>query len=182
MKLRLIVVISCTLFVAAGLAPGASAYDLAMWVESETQGAIECSRVEGREGSIPLLAFAHDLSIPIDPSTGLPTGTRMHRPIVVRARLGCEGAFPKLYQALVRGEGLPAVQIRFYRPALAGGGEDVNFFTITLEQARIVNISAVDILDESEPAAMISFTYTRIIWTFEDGGVTSEDDWRGREA
>lgn len=180
MKLRLLVVISCTLFVAAGLAPGASAYDLAMWVEGETQGAIECSSVEGREGSIPLLAFSHDLFIPIDASTGLPTGKRVHRPVVVRARLGCAGAFPKLYQALVGGERLTAVQIRFYRPDRGGG--DVNFFTITLEQAQIVNISAVDILDESEPAAMIGFTYSRIIWTFEDGGVESEDNWRGSGA
>ena len=23
----------------------------------------------------------------------------------------------------------------------------------------------------------ISFTYQKITWTFEDGGITSEDDW-----
>jgi type VI secretion system secreted protein Hcp len=69
-------------------------------LEGENQGAIEGScDMEGREATILVYAFDHDVHIPRDPQSGLPSGKRIHGPISVTKEF--DKASPKLYQALV---------------------------------------------------------------------------------
>ena len=42
---------------------------------------------KGREGSLRVLAVSHTLTSPRDPASGLPTGKRQHRPIVLTVEL-----------------------------------------------------------------------------------------------
>jgi type VI secretion system secreted protein Hcp len=83
--------------------------------------------------------------------------------------------------ALVNNENITDVVIRFWQPSR--NGREFNFYTIQLHNARIVNIQA-EMLNNKYRENMVhkerehvSFAYQKIVWTFEEGGISSEDDW-----
>ena len=53
-----------------------------MWLKDDGGADIKGSvTVQGREGSVELVAFDHGVHIPTDGNTGKLTGTRVHKPI-----------------------------------------------------------------------------------------------------
>jgi len=141
-----------------------------MNVEGTNQNVIEggCT-IEGREDTILVVGFEHDIIINYDLPSGLPSGQRVHHPFVVLKYI--DNATPKLFQALVTGELLSSVVIRFYRKNASG--TEFHYYTLEFENARIVQIQS-----SSPNFEKISFLYEKIIWTFEDGHISSEDSWR----
>ncbi len=146
-----------------------------------TQGKIEGScEIVGREGTILVYAMDHLIQIPRDPRTGLPTGQRVHDPLTVTKEF--DKSSPPLYQALCSGEQFSEVKFEFYR--ISPEGTQELYFTITLENAIIVNIKAwypPTMLASSEPYRHmedVSFTYAKIIWTWEPDGIETEDNVR----
>ncbi|MCH9023072.1 MAG: type VI secretion system tube protein Hcp [Planctomycetes bacterium] len=140
-----------------------------MSVTGGTQGPIEGSSEEtGREGTILVEAFNHEVRIPFDPLTGLPSGPRIHSPLEVVKFI--DKSTPKLYQALTTGENLNPVVLKFYHigPTLV----EEHYYSIELENAIIV-----DIKQSNTNSEHISFTYQKIKWTWEIDGIASEDDW-----
>ena len=81
-----------------------------MTVEGTEQGKIEgeCP-MKGREGTIEVQQFDHEVYMPHDNNNGLPTGNAVHKPMVVCKEF--DKASPKLYKALTRGERLKNVEL-----------------------------------------------------------------------
>lgn len=150
-----------------------------MEVEGVNQGKIEGSSIsEGREGTIVVYGFGHKVQVPTDPQTGLATEKRIHGPLEVLKEI--DKSSPKLYQALVTGEKLSSVIIKFYR--MGASGQVEHFFTVSLADAIIVKITpSLTGTVESEglgPMEIVSFNYRKITWTWEIGTkVESSDDW-----
>jgi len=136
--------------------------------------------MEGRKDTILCQAFNHEVYIPRDPQTGLPTGKRVHNALIV-TKVFDKGS-PKLYQALATGERMSDVTMKYYR--INPSGNEEHYFTIKLEDAIIVSIkpwipNALDPARESfTHMEDVSFTYSKIIWTWEIDGVEAQDSWQ----
>jgi len=134
----------------------------------------------GREGTILVEAFSHEISVPFDPVSGLPTDERIHNPLVVTKTF--DKASPKLYEALVSGAHLGDVTIKFFRQEETGNVQE-HYFTIQLEDAIIVSIKPFmpNILDPATESfghmEEVMFTYKKIKWTWEIDGIEAEDTW-----
>ena len=156
-----------------------------MNVKGQKQGKILGSVTQkGREGSIEVIADHHSIVSPRDPQSGLPSGKRTHQPFTVRKVT--DMATPRLYTAICTNENLPEVTIDYWRPqfkAGAGVGAEVQYFTVKLTNANIASIAAT-MPNVEDPAQQkldmyeeVSFTYQKIEWTWNDGGVSASDDW-----
>ncbi len=153
-------------------------------ITGEVQGQIEGScEMEGREDTILVQAFDHLVEIPAD-ERGVPSGRRVHRPLTITKEIDI--ATPKLYQALCTGEFLTDVTLEWYR--LDGMGQQEQYFTIQLENALISRIRpwVPNVLDRANETLRhmedVSFTYEKIIWTWEPDGIEFEDTWLAGEA
>lgn len=78
-------------------------------ITGELQGPIEGgSRRRGREGLIELLAFSHDVEIPLQQGSQIASGRAVHRPIEICK--GIDKSSPKLMQAMCSKELLSDVE------------------------------------------------------------------------
>ena len=136
-----------------------------MTVTGQTQGAITGG---GPNGAIEIEGLTHDVVSPRDPASGLPTGKRLHKPIVITKEI--DRSTPLLLQALFTNENLPAVQLTLDD---ASGNP---IATIKLTNAGVAERS------EAGDTETISFTYQKIEWTWNDGGITASDDWEAPTA
>ena len=147
----------------------------------KNQGKIEgsCDQ-QGREGLIIVYSMEHMVEIPRDTHTGLPTGKRVHLPMTVEKEI--DKSSPKLFQALTSGEQLTEVLLDFWRISPAGTEE--KYYTTKLENAIIVAAETFfpeTFLPSSEPyrhMEKISFTYEKIVWTWQPDGIEAEDSWK----
>jgi len=149
-------------------------------VEGQKQGKIEGScEFQGREGTILVEAMTHEVYIPRDPHSGLATGKRVHQPLTITKLY--DKASPKLYQALCSGEHMKNVTIKWYR--IRPTGEEEHYFTHKLEDAIVVSVKAwmPNVLDKEKESFShmedVSFTYSKITWTWEIDGVEAQDAW-----
>jgi len=153
-----------------------------MTLTGKTQGAIAegCCTMEKREDTILCQALNHEVYIPRDPQTGLPTGKRVHNPLTITKVF--DKATPKLFQALSTGERMSDVTMKYYR--INPSGTEEHYFTIKLEDAIIVSVKpwVPNALDQARERFThmedVSFTYSKIIWTWEIDGVEAQDAWQ----
>jgi type VI secretion system secreted protein Hcp len=146
----------------------------------ETQGKVNGSCTQaGREDMMEIYGFNHEVLSPRDAASGLPTGKRQHKPIVITKAI--DKATPLLMTILTNNEIINTWKIDFYRPSRAGNEE--LYYNIELVNANICSIRPEQ-LNNKYPDNMnhelrehVAFTYQKIIWTWEDGGITAEDDW-----
>jgi len=146
----------------------------------KNQGPIEgdCKQ-RGREGSILVYAVDHEVEIPRDMHTGLPTGQRIHKPLVVTKHI--DKSSPSLMQACTSGEQFSEVVLKFFH--ITDTGTEEHYYTIRLENAIIVkmrNSKPLTFLEENKPyhdMEEVQFTYEKIIWTAVVDGVEAEDQW-----
>jgi len=146
----------------------------------ETQGRIEgSSTTRGREGAIVVIAAEHQVVSPRDAASGLPTGKRQHKPYVITKEV--DKATPLLYNLLCNNENITDFKLEFWQPSRSG--RESQYYTVELINARVADIR-FEMLNNKNPEFMkyspmehIAFTYQKIIWTWEDGGITAEDDW-----
>lgn len=137
---------------------------------------------KGREGTIAVIAVSHTIDSPRDPASGLPTGKRQHHPFVITKEL--DRSSPVLYQVLVTNENLTQFDLLFWESS--SSGVEQQDYTIKLTNASIVSIHFVmpNTKDPNtarlNPYEEIAFTYEKIQWTWNDGGITAEDDWEAR--
>lgn len=156
-----------------------------MRLTSEVQGEIKGSVTQaGREDSILVIGFSHEVDSPRDAASGLPTGKRQHNPLIVTKEI--DKSTPLLMKALVENENLTDVSLWFWEPSRSG--KEILYYTIDLQNARIVNIQQ-EMLNNRYPENMrhkerehVSFVYQKIVWTYQDGGITSEDTWEEKPA
>ena len=150
-----------------------------------TEASIGLKAVKGHEDQILVQAIQHDLNVPRDPQTGQATGQRVHMPFIVTKCV--DASSPLLFTALTLGENITKIVIDYMKTN--SNGAQVNYFTVTLENAIIVDMKSYmpNCLD---PACShftnmedVSFTYGKILWDFKGDGITAistsgADDWR----
>ena len=149
-------------------------------VIGETQGLIKGSVTQaGREDMIMVIGFDHIISSSRDSETCFPARTN-HQPIQITKEI--DKSTPLLFAAFATNEILTEFRLRFWQPS--NTGQEFQFYTIELVNARIVGIHQ-EMLNNKYPENMqhkereyISFAYDKITVTFEDGGITGEDDWQ----
>jgi type VI secretion system secreted protein Hcp len=157
-------------------------------LKGQKQGAINGGVTQkGRENTIEVHSFTNEITSPRDQTTGLPTGKRMHEPIVILKAL--DKSTPLLWQALVSNENLTQFVLQVYAPQIPGGagvggvGAETMIYTISLTNATISSMRQY--MSDNEIATNtslpvreeISFTYQKITWTWTQGGITATDDW-----
>lgn len=146
----------------------------------ETQGEIKGSVTQaGREDNMEVYGWSHEVLSPRDAASGLPTGKRQHKPIVLIKPI--DKASPLLMNMLVNNENITDWALRCWRPSREG--KEFQYYTVELVNASVSSIQ-VEQLNNKYPENMrhelrehVSFVYQKIIWTWEDGGITAEDDW-----
>jgi type VI secretion system secreted protein Hcp len=138
----------------------------------------------GHEDTLEVLAISHKVEVPRDAHTGQASGRRRHNPFVIVKAL--DKSSPLLFKMMCENEELKSVEIKINRVNPKGGEE--LFFTYKLEGANIVDIETdmksvkdknFDYLPHMEH---VSFSYSKITWTIEEGGIMASDDWMDRMA
>jgi type VI secretion system secreted protein Hcp len=147
---------------------------------AERQGPIQGSVTQkGREGKILVVSVRHEIVCPRNPQSGIPTGKRMHKPLIVTKEL--DRSSPLLYNILCTNENVREARIDFWTATPTGHEKqhytvrltNANIATISFKLANIRNPKLVRLNEYEE----ISFTYEKIEWTWNDGGITAGDDW-----
>lgn len=133
---------------------------------------------KGREGKIMVIAVQHGIVSPRDPASGLPTGRRQHKQFVITKEL--DKSSPLLYSMLVTNENIPEWELQCWQPNPTGA--EVNHYTVKLTNASIASIE-FRLPNNKDPQLMklteyeeVAFTYQRIQWTWNEGGITATDD------
>ncbi len=147
----------------------------------ETQGAIKGSGdVDPHIEEIEVYGWSHEVVSPRDVASGLPTGKRQHKPLnIVKA---IDKSSPLLMMVLTNNENLSDFKLKCYRPSSSGAEE--HFYTVELTNANIAGIRMESLNNKyaenmnHEARETVSFTYQKVMWTFEDGGITADDDWK----
>jgi type VI secretion system secreted protein Hcp len=154
-------------------------------LKGQKQGEIKGSVTQkGRENKIMIIATGHEIVSPRDAASGLPTGKRMHKPFVITKEI--DKSSPLLYNALVNNENISEWELQYWTPqvkAQQGVGTEVQHYTVRLVNANIASIN-FRMANNKHPDLMkfaeyeeVAFTYQKIIWTWNEGGITAEDDW-----
>lgn len=127
----------------------------------------------GHENEIFITSYEYGASTAINPATGQPVGQRTHDSLNVVKLV--DKSSPLLFEAHNNGETLTHVELKAYRTSYAGKQE--HFFTIALEDARIINLNSSS-SSEAEPTELISFSYRKITLRHETASTSSSDDIR----
>ncbi len=153
-------------------------------LKGQKQGEIKGSVTQkGRENKIMVIAVSHEVSSPRDAASGLATGKRQHKPIVITKEL--DKSTPLLYDALVKNEMITEWELQFWsanRGGSAAAGKETQHYTVKLEGVSIVDIRFV-MLNNMDPNLVkfseyeeIAFSYKKITWIWNDGGIMAQDD------
>ncbi|WP_299009863.1 type VI secretion system tube protein TssD [uncultured Shewanella sp.] len=151
-------------------------------VTGATQGEIKGGSTQSGDKADAILCYAyeHNIEIPKDTHTGLPTGQRIHHPYTIEKAI--DVASPKLFKAVCSGEQL-TVQHDFYR--ISSDGTEELYYSIKLEEAIIVDMqhfTPETFLTESKPYTdmeKVSLTYSKMTQTYSDGNIEATDSWSG---
>jgi type VI secretion system secreted protein Hcp len=149
-------------------------------MKGEKTGQIKGSVTQkGREDTIMVIAYSHNLSAQIEASSGLPTGKIKHEVLTITKEI--DRSTPTLYSLLVGNEKITEFRLEFWQPS--GSGKEMQHFTIELTNAHVTSIKSV-MLNNRYPENMqhkereeISFSYDKITWTWMDGGITTTAEW-----
>lgn len=134
----------------------------------------------GHENEISIIGVSHDIVSPRDPASGLPTGKRMHKPLIITKEL--DRSSPMLHQAMSTNEIISEFTLKFFGVREPDPAEK-NIYTIKLENASIAaihfeksNIRKPENTNLLE-FEIVSFVYESIEWTWNEGNILSKDEW-----
>ncbi len=152
-----------------------------LYLKGKNQGKIEgdCEQ-KGREDAILVYAFEHEIEIPKDTHTGLPTGQRIHKPFRITKKV--DSSTPKIMQACTSGEQLEEWELKLYR--INDKGQEEHYYTVKLKDSIVVQTNyetPLTFLDENKAyhnMELVSFTYSTITHVFEPKGIEAEDSWK----
>jgi len=149
-------------------------------VKGETQGDINGSCTQaGREDKIEIFGWSHEVVSPRDAASGLPTGKRQHKPLTVTKAI--DKSTPLLMNVLTNNENVTEFRLDCWRPAKTG--QEEQYYSIELVNGNVAGIRAEQLNNKyaenmsHEVREHVSFTYQKITWTWQDGGLTASDDW-----
>jgi type VI secretion system secreted protein Hcp len=135
--------------------------------------------VAGRENSIEVLEFRHEVRIPTDPDTGMLTGTRKHEAFtIVKAY---DQSSPLLYKAVCEGLTFEKVKLDWYK--IDDEGAEICYFIHTLEQVKVCSVKPMMYNVKAKEYERfvhmeeVSLRYGKITWEYPDGGFMHSDSW-----
>jgi type VI secretion system secreted protein Hcp len=163
------------------------AFDAYLTLKGQKQGEIHGPvTLPGRENTILVHSFAHQITSPRDPASGLATGKRQHQPLQIQKEI--DKTSPLLWAAFVSNENLIDWALQFWETAADGDGGQKPDYTIRLTNANISSVRQ-SMNDNENPVTRtlplreeISFTYQKIEWIWADGEVTAQDSWEAQPA
>ena len=163
-------------------ASAARAETIFMSVTAQAQGVLRGDAGKAApEGKMSALRFRYEVLTAVDTATGMATGKRQHKPVVITKLWSA--ASPQLFQALVNNENLPEVVIDFVAP-------DANGMIVLMHRVRLVNAKVVDIAHSTEVPSEtsnrnltrqiedVTFTFQRIELEDTAGKIAAVDDMR----
>ncbi|MBD3421162.1 MAG: type VI secretion system tube protein Hcp [Chitinivibrionales bacterium] len=142
----------------------------------EVKGSVD---VAGREGSIEVLEFEHEVRIPTDPDTGRLTGTRKHE--AIRLVKAYDASSPYLYKAVCEGQTFQEVNFHWFR--IDDTGSEVEYFHHKMEGVKICSVKPFmpNVKDPTKERYThleeICMRYQKITWTYLDGNLEASDSW-----
>lgn len=161
--------------VLAPLSEAEAAFNAYLNVKGAHQGEIKGGVTKkGREGTITVESINHEVLSPRDAASGLPTGKRQHKPLVITKPV--DRSSPQLMTMLTNNENISTWELKVYEPGSKG---ETLIYTIKLTNASIASIRLVTDAD-GNLEEIVSFTYQKIEWTWTNGGITAMDDWETR--
>jgi type VI secretion system secreted protein Hcp len=134
----------------------------------------------GRENSIEVGGWQHEVNVPRSPGSGMATGRRQHGPLVIVK--GLDKTSPQLMSALIASERFASWRLECWQSSIEEDGTQQAYYRIELNDAFITGIATEQSGDSqpedgaAEVRERVTFAYTRITWTWLDGGITAEDD------
>ena len=125
---------------------------------------------KGREGQHEVLAYNHEIVVPRDSASGLPSGKRQHQPFRLVKLIN--KASPLLVNAIARNETFDLVEITLWATDPTGSGIESKLLTYSLSNARLVDLRPW-MPNKSDrdaagykPAEEIAFVYESITVTY----------------
>ncbi|NHR08165.1 Hcp family type VI secretion system effector [Chromobacterium haemolyticum] len=151
-----------------------------MWLKDDGGADIKGSvTVQGRENSVEIVSFGHEVSIPTDGNTGKLTGTRVHAPM--RLTKEFDASSPYLYKAVTSGQTLKEVEFKWYQ--IDDAGSEQEYFNIKLDNVKIVSVAPL-MYNVKDPAyerynhlEQVELRYEKITWAYKDGNIIHSDSW-----
>jgi type VI secretion system secreted protein Hcp len=138
--------------------------------------------LEKGEGAIECVSYVSSVTGSSRQGGGLATasGRRVHDGISIRKPI--DRATPLLAKALCNNEVIEAT-FKFFRPSPSGDGTTEQFFTVEIDQGRVMSIAIVspDGFSNADPAPPvpafedITFSYASITWRYEPTGAEHTD-------
>jgi type VI secretion system secreted protein Hcp len=156
-----------------------------LWLQddggAEIKGSVD---VQGRQGSIEVLALDHEVSIPTDNNTGKLTGTRVHSPFMFTKEIDAASVY--LLKAVTMGQTFKSAEFKWYR--IDENGHEVENYSALLENVKVVNVASKmhDIKDPTKEKhnhlEEVELRYEKITWSFKDGNIKHSDSWSERKS
>ncbi len=133
----------------------------------------------GREGGNDVFSMSHELRVPLDPASGLPSGSVQHGPLYITKIV--DNSTPGFYKALGDAEQLAAITLNFYRTDQDSDTEEV-VYSIELKNVRIISIESALLPEDGTtlPRETVGFAYQQVIWTWIPTDATTTADWSPR--
>jgi len=140
------------------------------------------SDVVGRQGTIEVIAYNHNLSISTDNNTGKLTALRVHAPFIFSKEI--DRSSTELHKALTNPATLDSAEFKWYR--INDGGDEIEYYSVTLKKVKVVKITSFmyDVKDPTKEMhnhlEEVELRYEEIIWNYMDGNLIHSDSWNAR--
>lgn len=117
---------------------------------------------------LPIVGFDWSIVAPTDAASGLATGKRVHKPIVLTFH--ADAAEIRLLSAIFTNETLQTVNLAFVQDGAAGP-----YMTIALTNGRVSTVH--QFTESGQQFVDVSLTYQNIQFTWTDGNVVAQDSF-----
>jgi type VI secretion system secreted protein Hcp len=151
-----------------------------MWIKDEQGSDIRGPvKIKGRENSIEVLSFTHEVRIPTDPDTGALTAIRKHEPFIITKEF--DAATPILNKACASGKTLQSVKLSWYR--INEKGQEEEYFRHMLHQVKVVSVKPIvhnikeKGLERQSHLEEVAMRYEKIQWEYLEGNIITQDTW-----
>lgn len=125
---------------------------------------------------ILIQSFSHQIIVPRDVQSGLPTGrASVHKPLKITKLV--DKASPLIMGALNSSEKFSTFELVWYRPSNQAGPEEP-YYAIALEEAVVVDVQTNNDPEADIFSEEVYFAYQKITWTHLAGNTQISYDLR----
>jgi len=139
-------------------------------IKAQKQGLIKGG---GPGNAIEGLKYGMGVTSPKDAATGQSSGRRIHKAITFTKPW--DAASPQLMSAADDNELLTEVTFSWTKASATGGGEQVPFQTVTLNNASVASFDQQS--DENGNVDVVTLTYETIQMDNDPGKTSAKDEW-----